>query len=682
MKENTIPTEHSDSSLTNGVLKNITNKIINKALCSEQKKPNSSDFTFSKSIENLESDPKDSNFTFCEAERTPPVPAKPMRILDLLPSKIQEKYSGLKQHVLGRVLYRFCFTNSVRDYMQRWKQTSTKIVNAEKAEAAADTVERISKVSRSFISLNALGSLVNKKETLKLSKYMYKWRVVKEEALPCEGNKEVGMFRICALFNKKLLGNLLSFHNATEKAWEDKKQREISDLKGIVKQYGYWEQKINEIEDKLKSENEELLNKAKYLQCENCKLQEALAGKNKDLVEKINVIESLSAKLKEKQKAPLEPVSEAICARCKESLEESRNFGDKGISGLLAEEKVKDLIAEVERLQQKLKEKVESENMVKKELEEQVDLVLKMEEERLILLKESKICKEKLEAYNKAQAEKIDAAIETEPAQTVLSEKAKEAISKVPPTTSGKATKTVKKTTKTKGFASSKKKLVFEKPTDMSMASSTITTEKESLMGSAIIPQVDTKDALTQEIIKCNRENTKLKKDLRAKEDMLKKVEKELADLKKQLAIKVDAVEKLRRENGEMAVTLQTDQFKSIRLLETEKSQCLAKLTDMQKKLAITNQAKTELEQDLENDKKKLQTMKKSIEGLEKKVTEYKEKAERYNDLAKEVVDKRETIKRMEGEKASESTTKEQLLKEKAELEKKVIAFSGQQLID
>ena len=459
----------------------------------------------------------------------------------------------------------------------------------------------------------------------------------------------------------------------------------FSDLKGIVKQYGYWEQKINDIEGKLKSENEELLSKTKALQTESCKLQEALASKNKDLVEKIEIIESLSAKLKEnankQQKTSLDPVNEAICQRCKESLEESRNFGEKGISGIIAEEKVKELTAEITKMQEAFKEKAESENRIKKELEDQVDLVLKMEEERLIMMKESKITKEQLaEAMKKPlppqseAAETTEVGVVTDPmVLPVLSEKTKEVIAKAPPVpTSGKTTKTTTKTGKKTGFGSSKKKLTFEKP---NMTDQSASTDKDSLSAtsSVLMPQTDTKDALAQEIIKSNRENTKLKKELRAKEDGLKKVEKELTDIKKQLSIKIDMVEKLRRENGEMAVTLQADQFKSVRLLENEKNQALAKFAEAQKKLTAATQSKADLEQELDSVKKALETVKKSVESLENTLAQYKDKAEKYDSLSKEAAEQKETLKKTESEKTTEKAMREQLAKEKAELEKKVI---------
>jgi len=631
--------------------KSITNRIINTAL-------NTKSSIFERIQEN------DSDFTFCQPDKIP-TPGKPLRILDMLPSKIQEKFTDLKYHVLARVLYRFVFKNPGQNSINRWKLFCTKMKDEEKIQNAANAVDRMSKVSRSFIALNAIGSLVKKKEAVLLCKGMQAWKKSMSKVKASITSENIKALKILTVMNKVCTRNFLSFCNEAWRYGEIKKQKEVSDLRSIVKQYGHWEQRINEIEGKLKSENEGLLNKAKCMETENYKLQEILIEKNKDLVEKIAIIESLSAKLKEKaQRAQLEPVNEILCSRCKESLEESHNFGEKGISAIMTEGKIRELMMEVGELNKKLKDKAESELLLRKDLEEQVDLVLKLEEERLILLKEAKLCKEELANSKKVTT---DAEVETDPLpfEQPITKK-----NTIPP----KSAKTVKKADKSKKTMSSKKKLLFEKPGDIS--SSTIT-EKDISMTSFMSSQIDeckidTKEALTQEIIKLNRENAKLKKDLRTKEENLKRCEKELSDLKKQLSIKMDAVEKLRRENGEMMVTLQTDQFKSIRILEIEKNKYLTKLNETQKKLTATIQEKEGVEQELQTIRASIESMKITIETLESKLADYKDKAEKYNDVAKEVINTRETIKELRKEKENTIFIKEELVREKEELLKKV----------
>eukprot|EP00826_Nyctotherus_ovalis_P037851 TRINITY_DN3491_c0_g1_i2.p1 TRINITY_DN3491_c0_g1~~TRINITY_DN3491_c0_g1_i2.p1 ORF type:complete len:311 (+),score=72.76 TRINITY_DN3491_c0_g1_i2:136-1068(+) len=295
---------NENSEFEANAFKNITSRIINTAL--NAGKPNT--FTFAENLQENSSD-----FTFCQPEKAS-APGKSIRILEMLPSKIQEKFGDLKQHALARAVYRFGFRIPAQDCIQKWKFLCTKMGDEEKIKNAASTVDKMSKVSRSFIALNAIGSLMKKKEAVLLCKGMQGWRK-RKSTLP--SSTAVPALKLLTAVKSISSRSFFYFCNEAWRHSEFKRQKELTDLKLIVKQYGHWEQRINEIEDKLKSENEELLNKARYLEAENYKLQETLIDKNKDLVEKIAVIESLSVKLKEKvQKAQLELSLIHIC-RCR-----------------------------------------------------------------------------------------------------------------------------------------------------------------------------------------------------------------------------------------------------------------------------------------------------------------------------------------------------------------------------
>ena len=74
--------------------------------------------------------------------------------------------------------------------------------------------------------------------------------------------------------------------------------------------------------------------------------------------------------------------------------------------------------------------------------------------------------------------------------------------------------------------------------------------------------------ALTQELIHVNRETTKLKREVKVAADNSKKLEREKHELEKTLCVKNDIVNRLKNENEELSITLQTDQFKSVRIIE------------------------------------------------------------------------------------------------------------------
>jgi hypothetical protein len=73
---------------------------------------------------------------------------------------------------------------------------------------------------------------------------------------------------------------------------------------------------------------------------------------------------------------------------------------------------------------------------------------------------------------------------------------------------------------------------------------------------------------LTAELITLNREVTRLKSELRVKEDQHKKSEKERLEAKKIIEGKEVAVEKLRKERDELWAVVNTDKYKNLRTIE------------------------------------------------------------------------------------------------------------------
>ncbi len=121
------------------------------------------------------------------------------------------------------------------------------------------------------------------------------------------------------------------------------------------------------------------------------------------------------------KKAPLDPVEEMVCTQCKNSLEESQIFTGRFSRGANESEvdpellnTLRDKLDDLEKQLLIYRERVhyhESiEEELKKNIESQVDVVLRMEEERLLLLRENKEHKDRnrsLTAENDEYKEKI-----------------------------------------------------------------------------------------------------------------------------------------------------------------------------------------------------------------------------------------------------------------------------------
>lgn len=68
-----------------------------------------------------------------------------------------------------------------------------------------------------------------------------------------------------------------------------------------------------------------------------------------------------------------------------------------------------------------------------------------------------------------------------------------------------------------------------------------------------------------------NREINKFKAELRITQEQLKKSEKEKYEIRKNLEGKETAVDKLRKEKDELWAIVNTDKYKNIKIIESEK---------------------------------------------------------------------------------------------------------------
>ena len=73
---------------------------------------------------------------------------------------------------------------------------------------------------------------------------------------------------------------------------------------------------------------------------------------------------------------------------------------------------------------------------------------------------------------------------------------------------------------------------------------------------------------LTTELISLTRELTRLKSDVRLKDEQLKKGERERQELKRAVEGKEAAIERMRREKDELWAVVNTDKYKNIRAIE------------------------------------------------------------------------------------------------------------------
>ena len=182
-------------------------------------------------------------------------------------------------------------------------------------------------------------------------------------------------------------------------------------MEEMFREYAAWRQKLEMIESKMKEEVDYWKGLVEKMKKDNERLEKEVLGLTKDQMARAREIEDerkkseeLQAKLERARE--LQPVEEALCMQCKNSMEESIVGQKELIIKQQADQfKIAELESKIDSLQKQLvgyKEKstfletVEQEQ--KRELEEHVEVLLKMEQERLVLLKEAdKAKKEKSE---------------------------------------------------------------------------------------------------------------------------------------------------------------------------------------------------------------------------------------------------------------------------------------------
>lgn len=197
-------------------------------------------------------------------------------------------------------------------------------------------------------------------------------------------------------------------------------------MEHMFKEYSNWRGKLEQIEGKMKADVEFWRTSCEKLQKENEKMQKdnlkqatIISDKNREIASKENAIDRL------KKEAQLYTVEEQLCSNCKNSLEESQLFTsrsqqrhyssveEQNTAILVKElsEKLTDLETQVHTYRERVAYHESMEDELKSNIESQVDVVLRMEEERLLMLKENKDFRERnrlLEGDNEEYRSKIE----------------------------------------------------------------------------------------------------------------------------------------------------------------------------------------------------------------------------------------------------------------------------------
>lgn len=187
-------------------------------------------------------------------------------------------------------------------------------------------------------------------------------------------------------------------------------------MEHMFREYSSWRTKLEQIESKMKQDVDFWKHSCEKMQRDTEKLQKEMLKTTQQLMERTKEVESKNALIDKLQKQAaanrqLDTVEEQLCSNCKNSLEESQIFSARmsnighhhnASTDSNAEMMVRDLTDRLNQLESQVlmyRERVayhESvEDELKKNIEGQVDVVLKMEEERLLLIKETKEAKER-----------------------------------------------------------------------------------------------------------------------------------------------------------------------------------------------------------------------------------------------------------------------------------------------
>lgn len=248
-------------------------------------------------------------------------------------------------------------------------------------------------------------------------------------------------------------------------------------------------------------------------------------------------------------------------------------------------EKLSELETQVHTYRERVAYHESMEDELKKNIESQVDVVLRMEEERLIMLRENKEFRERnrqLETDNEEYRSKIEIfERELEELQQQMKEEALTRQSQIDESESEKENKslnlkkkapvmkksaTIKKATSTLKFQPAMSKAAAPIVDTTTLSASSSTQEGGQSKSLALDNQI-----LTQELVTLNRELQKLRSESRILNEQHKKAEKERLDLKKAVEAKDAALEKLRKEKDELWAIVNTDKYRNIKQLETER---------------------------------------------------------------------------------------------------------------
>ncbi|CDW87453.1 UNKNOWN [Stylonychia lemnae] len=533
----------------------------------------------------------------------------------------------------------------VQQGFNKWKELQIKGVYESKLKNAAMMVDKMSKFSRSFISLNSLSQIIQKNKQRVIAKSFIKW--IKNTA-PKQIAKQQDSSN-----DKEFIRQLQDQLN--------QKDQEIYKMEQMFKEYSNWKQKLEQIEQKMKQECDYWRSSCEKLQKENEKLQKEaikitqnLMERTKDIESKQITIDSLQKKLKQakSQAVPLDTVEEVVCQSCKNSLEESQIFTGRlstnrgGVEHQYSQQdfaiinQLNEKLGELEKQVMIYRERVhyhESiEEELKKNIESQVDVVLKMEEERLLLLKENKEMKNKTQHLTfenddyKAKINLFEKELEELQEQIreqqQLSEKmmqeresSQQKQSKLDESdesdSQSQYSKVINKENKTSNTSIIKKKpnaltnkSKVKKPTQLKFQSTNQSKigENSAIFSSSLKQAIqqsenDTKSKygaepinkqlvtdnqlLTNELVMMGREISKLKAELRTTQETLKKSEKEKYDCRKNLEGKDTAVEKLRKERDELWAVVNTDKYKNLRNLEQDKEKIEKSKQDLENQI-------------------------------------------------------------------------------------------------
>ncbi|CAK67408.1 unnamed protein product (macronuclear) [Paramecium tetraurelia] len=283
-------------------------------------------------------------------------------------------------------------------------------------------------------------------------------------------------------------------------------------------------------------------------------------------------------------------------------------------------------------------------------LEYQVDVVLRLEDERLLLQKENNIQKEKLKELNTMLQKYLGQqllCIEKH-TQTELQVKQNfdvqtqedEIISDYSLSNSTVSVINQQSFTQQQDQSNSSK-LLDQAKSLVKQSASRIPAKKLKFCGDNYKENKDIKDnqekkevkpantkqldsqseALTREIVNLTKQLQQLKLQQRSSQDTIKKYEKDSSELVKLLEVKNEMLNKLRNENAEMAIIINQDKFKSVRQLDQE----LKKERDDKVKFQALATQKTEENQHL------VEELKQFREVLSKLTYEFEKYRSTYN---------------------------------------------------